>query len=76
VPVTVTENLGAATSLDDITLPSGNGHNYVQWRRNAAHEGGPNVPVSSAYADEELNPDRSWIRDGKGLKPSWRFAIR
>jgi hypothetical protein len=33
--LTVTQNLGASTSLVDITLPSGNGHNYVQWRLNS-----------------------------------------
>jgi hypothetical protein len=30
--ITMAQNLGASTSLVDITLPSGNGHNYVQWR--------------------------------------------
>lgn len=29
--MTVAESLGAHTALVDITLPSGNGHNYVQW---------------------------------------------
>jgi len=30
--MTVAQNLGASTSLVDITLPSGNGHNYVEWK--------------------------------------------
>jgi hypothetical protein len=30
--ITMAQNLGASISLVDITLPSGNGHNYVQWR--------------------------------------------
>jgi tetratricopeptide (TPR) repeat protein len=30
--LTVAENLGAPVSMVDITLPSGNGHNYVRWQ--------------------------------------------
>jgi len=30
--LTVVENIGASASLVDITLPSGEGHNYVQWK--------------------------------------------
>jgi hypothetical protein len=34
--LTVAESLGAQASLVDISLPSGDGHNYVQWKLNDA----------------------------------------
>jgi hypothetical protein len=33
--MTIAQNLGASTFLVDITLPSGKGHNYVQWQLDA-----------------------------------------
>lgn len=37
ISLTISDSLKAAVSLVDITLPSGTGHNYVQWKLDDSH---------------------------------------